>query len=121
MAGADTGANKKSVYDATGQVKDEWMRAAQERYPEVFQKNSAAYIFDEQINEMCKIVVTPTKTGVQHFDIPDLPSSQQGHLKSYQRKDRYSALLLSAHAARKYLEEGQKTIVPNIGGWVEYL
>jgi len=73
---------------------------------------------DEQIKETCMIVVTATKTGVQHFDTPDLPSSQQSTLKSHQRKDRYSALLLSSYAARTYFQEGQKVAIPNIGGWV---
>ncbi len=72
---------------------------------------------DEQIKETCMIVVTPTKTGVQHFDIPELPASQQATLKTYQRKDRYSALLLSAYAARTYLQEGQRVVTPNMGGW----
>lgn len=76
---------------------------------------------DEQINEMCMIVVTPTKTGVQHFDIPELPASQQSTLKTYQRKDRYSAILLAAYAARCYMTEGQRRIEPNIGGWVDAL
>jgi len=72
---------------------------------------------DEQINEMCMIVVSATKTGVQHFDTPDIPSSQQGTLKSYQRKDRYSAILLAAYAARQFISMGQRAVVPNIGGW----
>lgn len=76
---------------------------------------------DEQIKETCMIVVTPTKTGMQHFDIPDLPSSQQSTLKTYQRKDRYSALLLATHAARTYLQQGQRNVTPNIGGWVNSL
>lgn len=73
---------------------------------------------DEQINEMCMIVVTATKTGVQHFDTPEMPGSQQGTLKTYQRKDRYSAILLAAHAARTYVTIGQRTVTPNIGGWI---
>jgi hypothetical protein len=76
---------------------------------------------DEQINESCMIVVTPTKTGVQHFDIPELPASQQATLKTYQRKDRYSALLLSSYAARTYFMEGQRRVTPNIGGWIDHL
>lgn len=76
---------------------------------------------DEQINEMCMIVVTPTKTGVQHFDIPELPASQQSTLKTYQRKDRYSAALLASYAARSYMTQGQRRIEPAIGGWVDFL
>ena len=67
---------------------------------------------------MCMIVVTATKTGVQHFDTPELPGSQQGTLKSYQRKDRYSAILLAAHAARNYTTRDQKQVFPSTGGWV---
>lgn len=73
----------------------------------------------EQIKEMCMIVVKPTKTGVQHFDLPDLPSSSQMAIKIEQRKDRYSALLLAAHAARHYVEEGQKTFTPLCGDWLD--
>lgn len=76
---------------------------------------------EEQIKEMCMITVSPTKTGIQHFDIPDLPTSQQATLKSYQRKDRYSAILLAAHAARSYLTEEVRTVIPNIGGWASML
>jgi len=72
----------------------------------------------EQINETCMIVITPTKTGVQHFDLPELPANQQGTLKKYQRKDRYSALLLSTYAARTYFTEQQRFVYPNTGGWV---
>jgi hypothetical protein len=76
---------------------------------------------DEQKDEMCKIVVTATKTGVQHFDVPDLPSAQQGTLTSNQRKDRYSALLLSAHAARTYIVDNTiKNQAPAMGMWVDY-
>jgi hypothetical protein len=82
-------------------------------------KDEVWYEMDEQVKETCMIVVTPTKTGVQHFDIPELPASQQGTLKTYQRKDRYSALLLAAHGARAYFSEGQKTILPSCGGWVD--
>jgi hypothetical protein len=81
-------------------------------------KDDIWYEIDEQIKETCMIVVTPTKTGVQHFDIPELPASQQGTLKTYQRKDRYSALLLASYAARTYFLEGQKNIMPEMGGWV---
>ncbi|TFH23051.1 hypothetical protein E4G67_03610 [Candidatus Bathyarchaeota archaeon] len=80
-------------------------------------KDDVWYEMDEQVKETCMIVVTPTKTGVQHFDIPELPASQQGTLKTYKRKDRYSALLLAAYAARTYFLEGQRTAMPNIGGW----
>lgn len=73
---------------------------------------------DSQIKETCMIVVTPTKTGIQHFDMPELPASQQGTLKTYQRKDRYSALLLSSHAARNIYLVNQKIIQPAMGGWV---
>lgn len=73
----------------------------------------------EQINETCMIVVTPTKTGVQHFDLPDtnIPGVQ-----NTQRKDRYSALLLSTYAARSYLtEQTISNIDIAIGDWIEAL
>ena len=76
---------------------------------------------DKQINEMCMIVVTPTKTGVQHFDIPELPASQQATLKTYQRKDRYSAILLASYAARVYISQGARILRPEIGGWADRL
>lgn len=75
---------------------------------------------DDQIKETCMIVVTPTKTGVEHFDIPELPASQQGTLKSYQRKDRYSALILAAYAARTYFTQNQRAVqLPSMGGWID--
>lgn len=74
---------------------------------------------DEQKDEMCKIVVSATKTGVQHFDVPDLPTAQQGTLSSNQRKDRYSALLLSDYAARTFITDNVvNNMVPSLGVWV---
>lgn len=74
---------------------------------------------NEQINETCMIVVTPTKTGVQHFDLPEtnIPGVQ-----NTQRKDRYSALLLASYAARTYSQEktfNDVNIFP--GDWLENL
>ncbi len=76
---------------------------------------------EEQINELCKIVMTFTKTGIQHFDLPDIPTAQRTKISIVQRKDRYSALLLSGYAARAYINEGQMTFEPFVGGWIEYL
>ncbi len=76
---------------------------------------------DEQKNEICKIVVSATKTGVQHFDLPDIPAREQTKISMIQRKDRYSALLLSTYAARTYIEEGQMIFQPFLGGWAEQL
>lgn len=73
---------------------------------------------DEQINEMCKIVITVTKTGVQHFDLPDVPDSPSAKgLLSNERKDRYSALLLSSYAARSYTMTSQRVVRPSMGRW----
>jgi hypothetical protein len=95
---------------------------ARKDYTDIEEQEDEVWLeIDEQINETCMIVVTPTKTGVQHFDIPELPASQQSTLKTYQRKDRYSALLLASYAARSYMSEGQRLIMPNIGGWVDSL
>lgn len=74
---------------------------------------------DEQINEMVNIVITRTKSGVEHFDMPDM--SQNSTLNVIQRKDRYSALLLSTYAARSLLSEEKKEIVPFAGGWLDSL
>lgn len=76
---------------------------------------------EEQINEMCKICVTATKTGVQHFDLPELPTASQTTISVTQRKDRYSALLLSAYAARSYISQGQMSFTPHVGGWADRL
>lgn len=79
-------------------------------------------IWDEiesQISEMCMIVVTATKTGNQHFDLPQIPTSEKATINVQQRKDRYSALLLSSYAARTYISEGQKQFTPIPGGWVD--
>jgi hypothetical protein len=73
---------------------------------------------DEQINEMCKIVITVTKTGVQHFDLPDIPDSPSAKgMLSNERKDRYSALLLSSYAARSFTMTSQRVVRPNFGRW----
>jgi hypothetical protein len=76
---------------------------------------------EEQINEVCKIVMTFTKTGIQHFDLPNIPTGQQTKISLVQRKDRYSALLLSAYAARSYIDAGQKIFEPFVGGWIDWL
>lgn len=75
---------------------------------------------EDQKDEMCKIVITATKTGVQHFDVPELPTSQQGTLTSNQRKDRYSSLLLATYAARSYIVDNTfKNQMPAFGFWVD--
>jgi len=76
---------------------------------------------EEQTNELCKIVMTFTKTGIQHFDLPQIPTTQQTKITIAQRKDRYSALLLSSYAAKTYITEGQMSFEPFVGGWVDYL
>lgn len=73
----------------------------------------------EQIIEMCMIVVSTTKTGVEHFDLPEIPTTEKQTISITRRKDRYSALLLAAYAARTYITEGQKTFIPEPGGWME--
>ncbi len=75
---------------------------------------------DEQIIEMCMIVVSATKTGVQHFDLPQIPLTEKTTISMQQRKDRYSALLLSAYAARTYVSEGQMEFSPIPGGWMDH-
>jgi len=73
----------------------------------------------EQINEMCMIVVSATKTGIQHFDLPETPSA--ANIKTVQRKDRYSALLLASYAGRSYKSESQHEIEPFIGDWIDFI
>lgn len=76
---------------------------------------------EEQINELCKIVMTFTKTGIQHFDLPEIPTAQKTKISLTHRKDRYSALLLSSYAARTYITQGQMTFEPFFGNWAEYI
>jgi len=62
-------------------------------------------------SQLLNIIVTPTSTGLLHFDTP-----QKG-----QNKDLYSALILAAHGARiiaKEMEEAQDPILFNSGGLV---
>ena len=62
-------------------------------------------------SQLLNIIVTPTSTGLLHFDTP-----QKG-----QNKDLYSALILAAHGARllgKEMEEAQDPILFNAGGLV---
>lgn len=44
--------DKKTMRDTTAAVKKEWMARAAELYPDLFQKQSAEYLFDEEINEI---------------------------------------------------------------------
>lgn len=74
---------------------------------------------EEQINEMCMITVTATKTGIQHFDLPEIQTESSINL--VQRKDRYSALLLASYAARTYMIEGISSFSPEPGFWADYL
>jgi hypothetical protein len=76
---------------------------------------------DEQIRELCMIVVSSTKTGVEHFDLPDLPTTEKQTISAGRRKDRYSALLLAAYAARTYISEGQVTFIPEPGDWIDHI
>lgn len=76
---------------------------------------------NDQIVETCMIVVSSTKTGVEHFDLPDLPTTSQQTISAGRRKDRYSALLLAAYAARTYISEGQVSFEPEIGDWLDCL
>lgn len=76
---------------------------------------------EEQINELCKIVMTFTKTGIQHFDLPSIPTAQQTKISMVQRKDRYSALLLSSYAAKTYITQGQMSFEPFSGGWADQI
>jgi intein/homing endonuclease len=68
----------------------------------------------EMKNEVCKIVATTTKTGNIHWDLPEGSPKKS-------RKDRYSALLLAAYAARQVRNKTIKTTELAEGGWPEML
>lgn len=69
---------------------------------------------EETKREMSKIVVTTTeKANVLHFDIPKMKGA------GYERKDRYSAILLANYAAKSFRGYGieKKNNELFLGGW----
>ncbi len=44
--------NKRVMREMTEAVREEWLRRAEEEFPEEFRKNSAEYLFDEETNEI---------------------------------------------------------------------
>lgn len=63
----------------------------------------------ETVNEMCAIVVKVTEGGTETFILPSLSVQQKNQsLTDARRRDRYSALLLAAYAARKMRGTGYK-------------
>lgn len=69
----------------------------------------------ETINEMCAIIVKATEGGQETFILPPLSIQQKNQsMTDARRRDRYSALLLAAYAARKIRGTGHKKT--DIGG-----
>lgn len=71
---------------------------------------------EELKDELATIVVTPTTTGKEHFDTPEIKLA--GSKKGRMRKDRYSALLMANSSARvlnSYV--GRPAYMP-VGGFV---
>lgn len=74
---------------------------------------------EETINETCAIVVKVTEAGAETFILPPLSIQNKNQsLTDARRRDRYSALLLAAYAARKLRGTGHKP--RDIGGNTDY-
>ncbi len=63
---------------------------------------------DEMKEELASIVLTQTKNGTEHWDVPG--AGELGKKKGYMKKDRYSALLMANWGARN-LNTGGITVV----------
>ena len=66
------------------------------------------------IDETCTIVQTVTEKGTETFGLPKLADQAEG--LDIRRRDRYSALLLAAHAARQVMGHGHERIANTMGG-----
>ncbi len=71
---------------------------------------------EELKDELATIVVTPTTTGKEHFDTPEIKIA--GSKKGRMRKDRYSALLMANAAARVLNTYAGKPVYQSVGGFV---
>ena len=58
------------------------------------------------VDELCTIVQTVTEKGTEQFGLPKLSDQPEG--LDVRRRDRYSALLLAAHAARQVAGHGHE-------------
>jgi hypothetical protein len=70
---------------------------------------------EELKNELSTIVITPTLTGKDRWDTPEvkLPGNKKGRL----RKDRYSALLMANMVSRQMARNPEKYFTTAVGGW----
>jgi hypothetical protein len=70
---------------------------------------------EELKNELSTIIVTPTLTGRDRWDTPEvkLPGNRKGRL----RKDRYSALLMANMASRQLARNPDQYFVTAVGGF----
>ena len=70
---------------------------------------------EELKNELSTIIITPTLTGKDRWDTPEvkLPGNKKGRL----RKDRYSALVMANMVSRQMARNPEKYFTTAIGGW----
>lgn len=66
------------------------------------------------VDELCTIILTVTEKGTETFGLPKLSEQPEG--LDIRRRDRYSALLLAAHAARTIKGHGHQRIAQTMGG-----
>jgi hypothetical protein len=67
------------------------------------------------LDETCAIELSVTENGTERFGLPKLDDQPEG--LDVRRRDRYSALLLAAYAARKTYGTGFKPKAPEaVGG-----
>jgi len=65
-------------------------------------------------DELCTITQSVTEKGTETFGLPRLSDQPEG--LDIRRRDRYSALLLAAHAARAFIGHGHNLYRPILGG-----
>jgi len=70
--------------------------------------------FNSLIDEVCTIIQTTTEKGSETFGLPKLMDQSEG--LDIRRRDRYSALLLAAHAAREVRGHGHPMMESPLGG-----
>ena len=74
------------------------------------QRESLYLEVEQMVEEAKSIVTTPLKNGMLRFDVPH----------QNMKKDRYSAFLLAAKAARDHIQSGKQVIKPKLvtGFWI---
>ncbi len=66
------------------------------------------------VDELCTIIQTVTEKGTETFGLPRLSDQAEG--LDIRRRDRYSALLLAAYAARHIQGHGHERLSTTLGG-----